>query len=161
MYPVSVITTILLAVAATHIAADFWIYEVSKITNAGGLSSTEWGFGFFDAPPDCDRIVNGITEVQAQKSDVSGNKHGVRPYPYRVEQRHGAFHDLTFLFLAAYANRDWAMVDLHDNVEGRCGKDTSKGYTCTSPGTNGATLDYFGSSLIFCTSQYNADSVNE
>ncbi|KAH9894648.1 hypothetical protein F4778DRAFT_747759 [Xylariomycetidae sp. FL2044] len=147
------------AMFTTLASADFYIYQTTKTYLAGEISGTAWGYLFSGGPIDCPSVVNGDLVFQGDSDDVSGSKKGVRckgcfsgqdlPHPSLIEWNNDMGH------FTAYADRSWAMVDTHNNVKGTCSLTNTLKWTCTGDSTV-----FNGNSLIFCTSEFNADSIN-
>ncbi|KAF4982819.1 hypothetical protein FZEAL_1611 [Fusarium zealandicum] len=144
--------SIVTAAFASLAAADFWIYSEQDFTS----DITSEHFKFYNSKPDCSDVTTGSI-AQQRKDDVSGGKNGVRcegclDGDLRVIEFNNDMGHFTI-----YKDRNWEMVDLDDKVVGNCEPDDSHTYTCPIPPTGQPAQ---GGSIIFCTSEHNADAIN-
>ncbi|KAH9905707.1 hypothetical protein F4778DRAFT_727232 [Xylariomycetidae sp. FL2044] len=68
----------LISLAVTQTRASFWIYATETVSHQYADSNSPIiGYGFFEAPPDCDFVMSHLN-IQRDRSDVSGTKQGMR-----------------------------------------------------------------------------------
>ncbi|ORY55246.1 uncharacterized protein BCR38DRAFT_414973 [Pseudomassariella vexata] len=159
------ITSLVATAALLPLAkADFYIYAVGIFGNVDPESPTANilnGYGFFNGPPSCDDVINHYI-WQISSEDLSGGRSGVRcegcslGYGGDVEPTELEWNNEMGHF-TWYLNRNGDFVDTDDVVKGNCVVDGSDSFDCVIP--PGITPDK-GISQLFCTSDLNADAVN-
>ncbi|KAI0018678.1 hypothetical protein F4780DRAFT_509352 [Xylariomycetidae sp. FL0641] len=145
----------LLCTLVPRVHGSFWLYYLS-ITDATGAHPHK-AYGFRTSTIDCPWALDHLN-VQPEKSDVSGTKTGVRcegcqdganPTVFEWNNEMGHF--------TAYADRDWAMVDLGNTVRGQCTLDYHQFFECLADDRR-----IYGRSKLYCeSSELDAELINK